>query len=92
MFTKKDIDNIDHTYFKVIASSPFAVTLESINTHHLWHLILRDEKTGSCEVYHRHKTTDPWHRQWGSKAFAKAIAAIKEHDQFRMSDRRQYGD
>lgn len=88
MITNKDIEKLDTTYFNVLYSSPFAVTLQSKNTGHQWHLILRDEKTGSCEIYHRHKQTDSWHRQWGSKAFQKAIDAIKEHDRFQMEGRR----
>lgn len=88
MFTNKDINNIDKGYFKVIAASPFAITLESLNTSHQWHLILKNEsKCQSCEVYHRHKTSDSWHRQWGSKAFSKAIEAIKEHDGYQMAGR-----
>lgn len=93
MFTQKDIDKIDIGYFKVITTSPFAITLESAaTTGHQWHLILKSEaKCKPCEVYHRHKTTDSWHRQWAGKAFSKALEAIREHDQFQMSDRRQYG-
>lgn len=92
MFTQKDINSIDSSYFDVLASSPFSVTLRSRPTSHEWHLILKSEaKCKPCEVYHRHKETSPWHCQWGSKAFPKALAAIKEHDQFQMRGRTNYG-
>lgn len=92
MFTQKDIESIDTAYFKVLVSSPFALTLESICTGHQWHLILKNEsRCKPCEVYHRHKTTDPWHRQWAGKAFNKALEAIREHDQFQINGRTNYG-
>lgn len=93
MFTQKDINSIDSTYFDVLTSSPFAITLRSKPTAHEWHLILKNEsRCQSCEVYHRHKETDSWHRQWGSKAFLKVLDAIKEHDRFQMSGRTNYGE
>lgn len=89
MFTQADINKIDSSYFKVITTSPFAITLESAaTTGHQWHLILKSEdRCKPCEVYHRHKATDPWHRQWAGKAFLKALYAIREHDQFQMNGR-----
>lgn len=89
MFTNKDISNIDREYFKIIATSPFAITIESeATTHHQWHLISKQQgKCESCEVYHRHKSADPWHRQWAGRKYPNVFDDIKEHDRFRMNGR-----
>lgn len=83
MFTEKELKNIDREYFKVIAVSTFAVTLESRNTRHQWHLISKECRTGmSCEVHHRHDPSKPWHPQWGSKRFPDVLDDIRWHDEF----------
>lgn len=85
MFTQKVIDSIDRQYFKVLVTSPFAVTLESVTTGHQWHLIAKDGSTVTfCEVYHRHSQSDPWHHQWDSKKFPGVLDLIKEHDAYQM--------
>lgn len=89
MFSRQDIDSIDRTYFDVLYSTNFALTLRSKCTGHQWHLIAR-EGSGwtSCEVYHRHSEADPWHRQWGGKRLNAAIIAIKDHDRFQLGGRK----
>lgn len=85
MFTQKVIDSIDQQHFRVLVTSPFAVTLESVSTGHQWHLIAKGESTVMfCEVYHRHSQSDPWHRQWNSKKFPSVLNLIKEHDAYQM--------
>lgn len=89
MFTNADIEKLDHTYFRVITASPFALTLESVCTGHQWHIVYREANGHpTCAVYHRHKETDCWHVQWGSKTLEKTIEAIKEHDGFQLSGRK----
>lgn len=93
MFTNNDIAGIDRSYFEVLSSSPFALTLRSKPTSHEWHLVMKSVNDGrSCEVYHRHKQSHSWHPQWGSKHFPEVLDAIKEHDRFQLGGRINYGD
>lgn len=90
MFSQRDIDNLDRGYFEVLYATSFAITLRSGCTGHEWHLIAREGRGWtSCEVYHRHKQSDPWHRQWGGKTLDRAISAIKDHDKYQLNERRK---
>lgn len=93
MFANKDVGSIDVNYFRIVTTSPFALTLQSKNTGHFWHLVYREANGHeTCSVYHKHKETDSWHTQWGSKTLPRAIEAIKEHDWFQMNGRQTNHD
>ena len=42
MFTPKELNAIDPVYFSIIALHGSAVTLQSNNTGHCWHILLEE--------------------------------------------------
>ena len=53
MFTQKELNAIDPIYFSIIALHGSAVTLQSNNTGHCWHILLEEyPRFRSCRIYH----------------------------------------
>ncbi len=95
MFTRKEIESVDQSYFEVIIADGVAVELRSRNTGHYWRI--RSEYDYSimkyhCLVEHRHKRIYPYHIQCFTKDLRGAIIKIKKHDRFQMAgrDRKAY--
>lgn len=64
MFSIVELKNIDHTYFNVIHTGCYCVTLQSKNTKHYWHILRQQYPTfTSCKIWHKHKQSDSFHEQ-----------------------------
>ena len=62
MFTPKELNAIDPVYFSIIALHGSAVTLQSNNTGHCWHILLEEyPRFRSCRIYHTHHRGTPYH-------------------------------
>ena len=83
MFSLKDINSIDNSYFETVSADAGCIVLKSKNTGHFWAITGTGIGDG-VSLMHRHNDTDPWHPQ----AFyikcrhnlAGALKAIKSHD------------
>ena len=87
MFGKNDWDQIDNEYFKVIEASMYHITLKSNTTGHIWDIYCRYYPGGrSIIVYHKHRDSDPFHKQKGyhPQTIAQAQDLIKDHDRYVM--------
>lgn len=83
MFTTEEINKIPISYFHIINTSAFAVTLRSKNTGHDWHILYQESRIlKHCVIYHRHKPTDSFHLQCTSPSLEEAIQVIQSHDTF----------
>lgn len=89
MFTRRDIDQLDRSYFDVLGSSPFAITLRSQCTKHEWHILFTEgQKWQSCKIYHRHSRNDGWHWHGSKPTLREAIADIQGHDNYQLNGRK----
>lgn len=60
MITQKDINSIDRSYFEVLGSNSYCITLRSKNTGHEWHLLYYEYiRRSSFRIYHRHSRYYP---------------------------------
>ena len=85
--TQKEIQNtFSDSYFTIMDSSLFRLTLRSNNTNHEWHILEQEYNNKKFySFYHRHKGNDPFHYQ-GHGASLKEIAdKIKGHDEYQMN-------
>lgn len=90
MFTQKELDAVDIKYFQVLQMSAYAVTLQSKNTHHCWHIVSQSYgKLVSCQIYHTHQKYTPYHLHRRSSCMQAAIDAIKTHDKYQLNGRRK---
>lgn len=89
MFTQKELDVVDIDYFHVIQISAYAVTLQSKNTHHCWHIVSQSYgKFVSCQIYHTHHKYQPYHLHKSVSCIQAAIEAIKRHDTYQLNGRK----
>lgn len=88
MFTTKELQSIDRSYFNVIQATCICVTLQSKNTKHFWH-ILHEEYPHfkTCQVSHKHNYSDAYHQHRNQPTLKKAIEEIKSHDEFQINVR-----
>lgn len=88
MFTQKEIQSIDHSYFNVIFAGCFSITLQSKNTKHYW-CIQHEEypNFSTCRISHKHNYSDPFHSHRNRPNLNKAIQDIKSHDDFQINVR-----
>ncbi len=90
MINKKEIDLIDRNYFNVLQAGGFAISLQSANTKHFWHLILEEYPTfRHFKVYHKHNWADEYHSHRDEPNLKTALLHIMEHDAFQMNGRRK---
>ena len=92
MFSRNDIASIDRTYFSVLGSSPFTITLRSNNTQHEWHLMVQQVRVearviNSIKIYHRHDRTVGFHEHGHARTLPEAIKMIRDHDVFQLNGR-----
>ncbi len=81
MFTLEQINTIDKSYFRIIGSNQFSITLQSKNTGHEWHLLASDFRfASSCIVEHRHHHTDSFHYHGRYPSLLITIENIQSHD------------
>lgn len=88
LFTTKELQSIDRSYFNVIQATCICVTLQSKNTKHFWH-ILHEEYPHfkTCQVSHKHNYSDAYHQHRNQPTLKKAIEEIKSHDEFQINAR-----
>lgn len=90
MITKEELREVEGIYFEVLQASGFAVTLQSKNTGHYWHLLEREYPTfRHFVVYHKHNASDGYHAQGTARDLAAAVSGIRSHDEFQLSGRRK---
>ena len=86
MITPKQLKAIDITYFTILASGSFTVTLQSRNTGHCWHILFQEyPHFKSCLIYHTHHKGSPYHRHGHSPSLPGCIRQIKRHDAYWLS-------
>lgn len=83
MFRKKDFKQIDKEYFNIIRLSEFAITIQSKNTHHYWHIT--HSVPHGFVVQHRYEEFGLYHRQCSVKKLRTAFDKIKYHDNYILS-------
>ena len=90
MFTTSDFDSIDRTYFDILKNNEYCITLKSRNTGHFWHIILL-EYSGftSCNILHKHKPDDDYHKHGHAPNLKLAIDDIMSHDEFQLGGRKK---
>lgn len=83
MITQKDINSIDRSYFEVLGSNPYCITLRSKNTSHEWHLLYYEYLHRSLfRIYHRHSRNYPFHAHGHAANLPLALGLIKKHDSY----------
>ena len=88
MFDANDLSNLDPTYFSIIFTDVFDVTIMSRNTGHFW-LIHNPEypASGTCFIFHKHKEYHPYHLHGRVNNLKHAIRSIQRHDRWQMQGR-----
>ena len=89
MFTVKELQKIDRTYFTVVLADAYDVTLISNNTKHVWYIhSVELSDRDLCLIYHKHKISHPYHSHSRCGTLRKAIKDIKSHDEFQLNGRK----
>ena len=89
MFTVKELQKIDRTYFTVVLADAYDVTLISNNTKHVWYIhSVELSDRDLCLIYHKHKISHPYHSHSRCGTLRKAIKDIKSHDKFQLNGRK----
>ena len=88
MFSKEQVESIDRDYFIIISATSGCIVIQSKNTGHLW-AISGAGYGDQVILLHKHKVTDPWHRQMFyikcRHNLEGAYQAIKSHDEHYLS-------
>ena len=85
MFTLEQINKIDKSYFRIIGSNQFSITLQSKVTGHEWHILASDFRSASsCIVEHRHHHSDSFHFHGRYPSLLITIENILNHDTYMM--------
>lgn len=85
MFTQKDISSIDTSYFFILQSSAFSITLQSKNTKHYWHIIHEvGPGYATCQINHKHHYENPWHKHRNQPNLSAVLKEIQSHDLFHL--------
>ena len=81
MFTAEELQSIDRSYFRVIGCSCFAVTLQSRNTGHCWHILQQEYgRFSTCTIFHTHHYGTAYHEHGHAATLALCIRQIVSHD------------
>jgi len=90
MFTRKELNIVDPSYFRIINCGVHTVTIQSKNTQHCWHIIHQSyPHFSSCEIHHRHNEATSYHVHGHAPTLEKAIENIKNHDTFQLNGRKK---
>lgn len=89
MFRESDMRVLDRSYFNIILTGDYDVTIQSKNTGHFWY-IHNPEYPGekACVIFHKHRASHPYHRHGRAGSLRQAVRRIKGHDVFQMNERR----
>lgn len=88
MITEKEKKLFDTEYFNILLINGFAISVQSKNTKHYWHI--EEEEFAHFrhfKLYHKHNRSDEFHRHRDRKNMAAVIDEIKGHDKFQMGDK-----
>ena len=90
MYSQKDLESIDRSYFTILVADQYDVMIMSKNTRHVWQLHnveLPDEEF--TVLFHKHHITHDFHRHAKCSTLKRAIREIKSHDRFQMNGRKR---
>lgn len=88
MFTKKQLSFLEKSNnYQVIRLTDDYIEFRSRNTWHCW--IIKKEPDSvrrkyPYTVYHKHKSTDYYHRHWQAYSVEKCVESIADHDNYVM--------
>ena len=87
MFTKKQLSFLNNSNYQLIRITDDYVEFRSRNTWHCW--IIKKEPASfelryPYTIYHKHKSTDYYHRHGQSYSMEKCAMSIKDHDDYVM--------
>lgn len=89
MITNKELKCINRQYFNIIQKSGFAVTIQSKNTKHFWHIMLQSYPSfRSYKIYHKHNEIDYYHEHGHAPTLKEATNIIIKHDKFQLRGRK----
>ena len=89
MFNSEEINALDRSYFDVIDSNEYDVTIKSRNTGHYWYRHNPEyPESGTIILFHRHNGNLPYHFQRHEKNLRAAVRYIRRHDRFQMNGRK----
>lgn len=88
MFTKKQLSFLEQSdNYQVIRITDDYIEFRSRNTWHCW-IIKKEPETFGLRypytIYHKHKTTDYYHRHWQSYSVEKCVESIADYDNYVM--------
>lgn len=89
MFTKKELDLIDMSYFRLIKRTDCYIILQSECTGHFWYIL---EEYYPCKrvfhLLHKHTKSADFHMQRGRiYKLQQILDYIQSHDDFQMNER-----
>lgn len=89
LFNERDIGMLDKSYFNIVLTADYDVTVQSKNTGHFWR-IHNPEHPGAeaCVIFHKHRASHPYHLHGRARNLHQAVRNIKKHDVFQMNGRR----
>lgn len=88
MFQTGEIQKLDASYFNIVLTGDYDVTIQSKNTGYYWYLHNTEYPVEeSCIIFYKHKASHPYHRYGKSENLRQTIRSIKGYDVFRMNGR-----
>ncbi len=85
MFSNKEMNRIDRSYFTVRFAGCFCIVLQSKNTGHCWQITHEDYGNfQTCHIFHTHHEGTPMHRHDHGRNLETCMAKIKSHDQYQL--------
>lgn len=89
MYSVKELNSLDRTYFEIIRADEADVTLISKNTRHIWYIHNAGYPTeGLSIIFHAHSPALPLHHHGKANTLRQAIRSIKSHDKWQMNGRK----
>lgn len=92
MFSQRQLQSINKTYFNVISATAGCIVIQSNNTGHVWAINGSGVGDG-VRLKHKHKLSDPWHDQAfyikGRHDLQGAFRAIRFHDEYYIQRKRR---
>lgn len=89
MFHERDMGVLDKSYFNIVLTGEYDVTVQSKNTGHFWYIHnLEFPEEDACIIFHKHRASHPYHWHGKARNLRQAVRKIKRHDVFQMNGRR----
>ena len=86
MFTSNDLSIIYDPYFTVLSLDKDTCEITSNNTNHTWRLT--PSLDGFYVLYHKHKSSDPYHIHAAYSTIENCLLDIASHDEFQLRGRK----